>query len=61
VTVLGSLRLPGTQFDVPGNVSLHTVTACVSAATAYAVSYATFALSAGMWLFQGRELGGGEG
>jgi hypothetical protein len=30
-------------------------------AALYAVSYCTFVLGAGMWSFQRRELGGGEG
>jgi len=29
-------------------------------ASLYAISYVTFALSVGMWLFENRELGGGE-
>jgi ABC-type transport system involved in multi-copper enzyme maturation permease subunit len=33
----------------------------VGIATLYAVAYAVFALSAGMLMFEGRELGGGEG
>jgi len=35
--------------------------AYVGIATLYGIAYATFALSAGMWLFKSRELGGAEG
>jgi hypothetical protein len=61
ITVLGTIRVPHTRFDGPGNIPLSTIFGCVAAATAYAVTYITFTLSAGMWIFHGRELGGGEG
>ena len=33
----------------------------VAVATLYALGYIGFALGTGLWLFQSRELGGGEG
>lgn len=47
--------------DQPGAVPLSTIWAYLGISTAYAVAYATFALSVGMWLFRTRELGGAEG
>jgi ABC-type transport system involved in multi-copper enzyme maturation permease subunit len=60
--ILGAVRMPGTAFinDTQG-VSLSFLASLVLGATVYAVTYITFALSAGMWLFKTRELGGGEG
>jgi hypothetical protein len=45
----------------PQAVPLSTIFGYVGISGAYAVTYATFALAVGMWLFQSRELGGGEG
>ena len=62
IAVLGVVKVAGTQFahDAKG-VSPGVLWRYVVIATLYAVSYVAFALSAGMWLFQTRELGGGEG
>ena len=48
-------------YNDPNAVPIGTVAGYLVVATLYAVTYATFALSAGMWLFQTRELGGAEG
>jgi ABC-type Na+ efflux pump permease subunit len=62
LTVLGSIGISGTGFaQDPRAVSLGTIWSYVSIAALYGVAYSVFALSAGMWLFQNRELGGGEG
>jgi ABC-type transport system involved in multi-copper enzyme maturation permease subunit len=62
VTVYRPIALAGTQFaSDPNAVSLATIWGYVGVAALYAVAYITFALSAGMWLFQSRELGGAEG
>jgi hypothetical protein len=61
-TVYARIALPGTVFAQDINaVPLGEIWGYVGVATLYAIAYAVFALSAGMWLFQGRELGGGEG
>jgi ABC-type transport system involved in multi-copper enzyme maturation permease subunit len=62
LTVYKPIALAGTQFALdPQSVSLSTIWAYVGVALLYAVAYTAFALSAGMWLFHGRELGGSEG
>jgi ABC-type Na+ efflux pump permease subunit len=60
--IMGVVKVAGTRFalDAQG-VSLSSLWFYVGAAALYAVGYAGFALSAGLWLFQNRELGGGEG
>jgi ABC-type transport system involved in multi-copper enzyme maturation permease subunit len=45
----------------PNSVPLSIIVTYLSISTAYAIAYAIFALSVGMWLFQSRELGGAEG
>lgn len=45
----------------PNAVDLQTVFTYMGISTLYAIVYSMFALSAGMWLFQTRELGGAEG
>ncbi|HVT89044.1 MAG TPA: ABC transporter permease subunit [Tepidisphaeraceae bacterium] len=61
-TVYDRIALPGTAFAADVNaVSLAEIWRYVGIAWLYALAYATFALSAGMLLFQSRELGGGEG
>jgi ABC-type transport system involved in multi-copper enzyme maturation permease subunit len=45
----------------PTAVPLSTLFTYLLISAAYAIAYATFALSVGMWLFQTRELGGAEG
>jgi len=61
-TVYSPIALAGTMFaqDVRA-VSLGEIWQYVAVAGLYALMYATFALTAGMLLFQNRELGGGEG
>jgi ABC-type transport system involved in multi-copper enzyme maturation permease subunit len=61
-TVYGVMALPHTQYIAdPQAVSPYHVLAYVGIATLYAIAYAVFALSAGMWSFSTRELGGAEG
>jgi ABC-type transport system involved in multi-copper enzyme maturation permease subunit len=56
------IALAGTSFaNNPNAVSLRAIWGCLAVAAGYGVAYITFALSAGMWLFQRRELGGSEG
>lgn len=62
MAILGVVRVPGTRFiDDTRGVSMGVLWTYVAIAMLYAVTYAGFALGAGMWLFQNRELGGGEG
>jgi ABC-type transport system involved in multi-copper enzyme maturation permease subunit len=62
LAVLGVVRVPGTAFfyDTAG-VTQGELWGYVGIALLYAIGYAGFALSAGLLLFQNRELGGGEG
>jgi ABC-type transport system involved in multi-copper enzyme maturation permease subunit len=61
-TVFQSVSVPGTSFfNTRGTISIAAILEYMGIATAYAIAYAGFALSAGMWLFQTRELGGAEG
>lgn len=61
-TVYSTIKLAGTMYAAdPRGVGVGEIWGYVGVATIYAVCYATFALAAGMWLFQGRELGGSEG
>jgi len=60
VTVFSNVKVQGFMTD-PQAISLGPIWACVGLATLYAVAYSTFVLCAGMWSFQRRELGGGEG
>ena len=61
-TVYSPIALKGTQFvaDVRA-VSLGEIWGYVGIAALYAVCYAVFALSAGLIVFESRELGGAEG
>ncbi len=62
LTVYKPIALAGTQFALdPQSVSLSTIWGYVGVALLYAIAYTAFALSAGMWLFHSRELGGSEG
>lgn len=55
-------RLAVSQFATdPTAISLSTIWTYVLLAVGYAVAYVFFALSAGLWLFHSRELGGAEG
>jgi ABC-type transport system involved in multi-copper enzyme maturation permease subunit len=61
-TIYSKIALAGTSFARdPSAVSMGEIWQYVGVATLYAVAYAVFALSAGMLMFEGRELGGGEG
>jgi hypothetical protein len=55
-------RIAVAQFaNDPGSVQLGTIWGYVALAVGYAAVYSFFALTAGMWLFHDRELGGAEG
>lgn len=61
-TIYHDIAVRGTEFAKSANaVTLGTIWLYVAVAAGYAVAYAVFALSCGMWMFQGRELGGNEG
>lgn len=61
-TVYSDIKLPGTEFARSTiGISLGAIWAYMGLAFGYAVAYSAFALSAGMWLFRTRELGGAEG
>jgi len=49
------------QITDPRATQLSVIWGYVALAVGYAAAYAWFALSAGMWLFHNRELGGAEG
>jgi hypothetical protein len=67
LTVYHEIALPHTQFwhvagvANPDVVYLGQIWAYVGIAALYGIAYSAFALSTGMWLFHGRELGGAEG
>jgi hypothetical protein len=62
LTVYKPIALPDTFFSLdPQSVSLGTIWGLVGIAALYGIAYSAFALSCGMWLFEGRELGGAEG
>jgi len=58
--VLSTVKVGSFAAD-PQAVPLALLWGYVGMAALYALSYCTFVLSAGMWSFQRRELGGGEG
>jgi ABC-type transport system involved in multi-copper enzyme maturation permease subunit len=61
LAVMGVVKVAGTQFaDDARGVSVQTLWTYVGVAAVYAAAYSTFALSAGLWLFNRRDLGGGE-
>ncbi len=62
-TVYAKIALPNTHFaeEKFGTVELGNIWIYVAIAAVYAIIYAAFALSAGMMIFQSRELGGSEG
>lgn len=60
MTVLSTVKVGSFAAD-PQAVPLALLWGYVGMAALYAVSYCTFVLGAGMWSFQRRELGGGEG
>jgi ABC-type Na+ efflux pump permease subunit len=62
LTVYRDIRAPGTEFAKNLNaVPLSTIWGYLGVATLYGIAYAAFALGVGLFLFQGRELGGAEG
>ncbi len=62
VALMSVLAVPGTPYVTdPHLVTWYSVIRYTGIATVYAVCYVVFVLSAGMWSFQRRELGGGEG
>ena len=62
LTVFSTIQVHGTAYAAdPLGVATSTIWLNVLAATAYALTFSTFALSVGLWSFQGRELGGNEG
>jgi ABC-type transport system involved in multi-copper enzyme maturation permease subunit len=62
LAILGTVKVGGTRFEgAARGVTPAMLWAYVGVATIYALAYVGFALGAGMWLFQTRELGGGEG
>ena len=61
LTVYRTIRIGTTFADDPQGVYLSTLWAYVGVAFLYCFAYSLFSLSAGMWLFEGRELGGAEG
>ncbi|HEY1683446.1 MAG TPA: ABC transporter permease subunit [Tepidisphaeraceae bacterium] len=61
-TVYGTIALPHTQYVAdPQAIDPMKILAYTGIATLYAVAYTLFALTAGMWSFSTRELGGAEG
>lgn len=61
-TVYGTIKLANTMYAAdPRGVTPGEIWSYVGVATLYGICYAAFALAVGMWLFQGRELGGAEG
>ncbi len=61
-TVYGDIRVPGTEFARSTmGISVGAIWQYIAIAFGYGIAYAAFALSAGMWLFSTRELGGAEG
>lgn len=62
LSVMSTIKLAGTEFATDTQaISLAPLWGYVGVAALYAVSYTVFVLCAGMWSFQRRELGGGEG
>jgi ABC-type Na+ efflux pump permease subunit len=61
-TLLSTIRVPHTMFILDNQgISLSAIIGGVAIAALYALAYIIFALCAGLWSFQTRELGGGEG
>lgn len=60
LTVMSTLKIGAFSADAEA-ISVAPLWGYVGLAALYAVSYSTFVLCAGMWSFQRRELGGGEG
>jgi len=61
-TVYTPIKLAGTMFEQnPAATEMYKIWIYVAIAAAYGIAYVVFALSAGMWSFRTRELGGAEG
>ena len=61
-TVYTPIKLAGTMFEQnPAATEMYKIWIYVGIAAAYGIAYVVFALSAGMWSFRTRELGGAEG
>jgi hypothetical protein len=61
-TVYSPIKIAGTMFEQnPAATELSKIWIYVGIAAAYGIAYVVFALSAGMWSFRTRELGGAEG
>ena len=62
LTVYSTIRVAGTAYAAdPLGTNVSTIWFYVFIAGLYAVWFSVFALSVGLWSFQGRELGGNEG
>lgn len=62
LTVYKPIAVAGTSFaQNPSAVPVSTIWIYLAIATAYGIAYVTFALSAGLYSFRTRELGGAEG
>ncbi|MDB5293892.1 MAG: hypothetical protein JWL69_5133 [Phycisphaerales bacterium] len=62
LTIYRDIAMGGSKVAASDNpVTLGAIWIYIVVATGYCIAYAAFALSAGMWLFQTRELGGNEG
>jgi ABC-type transport system involved in multi-copper enzyme maturation permease subunit len=62
LTVYRKIAVAGELFsNDPSATPLGVIWKYLGFSTLYAIAYATFALSIGMWMFQNRELGGAEG
>jgi hypothetical protein len=62
LTVYRPIALAGTKFaQNPAAVQLSTIWIYLGLAALYGATYVVFALSAGMWSFRSRDLGGAEG
>jgi|SRR5688572_237984 len=62
LTVYKPIAVSGTSYaQNPSATPVSTIWAYMGIAVAYGVAYVTFALSAGLWSFRTRELGGAEG
>jgi ABC-type transport system involved in multi-copper enzyme maturation permease subunit len=60
ITILSTIKIGSFASD-PQAVALGPIWGYVGIAALYAAAYCTFVLCVGMWSFQRRELGGGEG
>lgn len=62
LTLYHEIAVPGTNYmDSPNAVPMRVILTGIAIAIGYGIAYSAFALGAGMWLFETRELGGAEG